>query len=517
MQVFFYKLLMDVLLWILRLLDGIFSLFKFLSGIETVNLKDGSAATLVDYFLGADAVTKVFWSIFLISIIVIAFSVIAAVVKSVVNMHGGERKPHGRTVGQGVGAIFVTIAMAAVMLFGISASNQILVYVHKSFTKGQEISIAKDIFDMSVEPFYEIDEKATRELEDNIDADGNYKQIIFKETQKDSGYINDNNIDTVDIFKDTGNSIFGSFVKSWGFEQIGKPPNGGKVDINSFNFLIAYFSSVALLVVLCMTMLGLVKRIYDLLLLFLSLPLIAGTVPLNDGAYFKLWRETVISKVILVYGAVISVNVFLLLMPLINGINFNMTTSAFMNNILKLFLIVGGGLSINGGQLLFARLFGTSAEESREMTQAARSAIAMGAAGIGTGKAIKTMALGGRDKAGNKTAGILGKAKGAAGGAVNFAGNTLGGNAYRSMVGGAHDAKSGLMNALKGSASSTKSAKSNAFMQRGGIIGSAAHGIKAHRAAVKTEKNKEFGRFALEQLEKKVIVLPGSKNKGGKK
>jgi hypothetical protein len=81
-----------------------------------------------------------------------------------------------------------------------------------------------------------------------------------------------------------------------------------------------------------------------------------------------------VSKVVIAYGAVFAVNVFLIMVPIINGFA--------IGSILKMLLLVGGGLSISGGTLLFARLFGTDAAESRDLAQSARTILAGGAAGI---------------------------------------------------------------------------------------------------------------------------------------
>lgn len=92
-------------------------------------------------------------------------------------------------------------------------------------------------------------------------------------------------------------------------------------------------------------MLGLVKRVYDLVLLFMALPLISATIPLDDGARFKQWRDSVVSKVILAYGVVLSINIFLLITPIINNISFaSLGWSAFVENLFKAFMLIGGAL-----------------------------------------------------------------------------------------------------------------------------------------------------------------------------
>ena len=169
-----------------------------------------------------------------------------------------------------------------------------------------------------------------------------------------------------------------------------------------------YLVLVIMLVAIIWSMLSLVKRIYDLVLLFIALPLVSATIPLDDGARFKQWRDSVISKVVLAYGVVFSINIFLLITPLLNDINFvSLGWSAFLENLFKAFMLIGGALSINGGQLLFARLLGTSAEEGREMAHSARALMAGVAAAGGLAKGAKNAVFGGTNKYGRQRKGLI--------------------------------------------------------------------------------------------------------------
>ena len=82
-----------------------------------------------------------------------------------------------------------------------------------------------------------------------------------------------------------------------------------------------------------------------------------STLPLDDGARFKNWRELFVSKLILAYGAVFAVNIFALVLPLINAVHLD-GVNGFGNAMFTIFMIVGGAMLIPAGQTLFARLFG---------------------------------------------------------------------------------------------------------------------------------------------------------------
>ena len=393
MDVLFEKILMGILLWILKLVDSIFGVFKQLAGIEPVNVR-GEDTDIVSVFLGNEAINNVFFGILIIAVVVCAIAMIVAIVKNFINMNGGERKSIAKISGQGLGTIFITLAMAGILMSGVFIANSFLQDVHYTF-KIDDQTLGNEIFKNSVEgytlyiPIYNDPNTGIDETEDNpvwevdengefvLDENGNQIPKIFgyKIDSGNSGWVG--NKEDFNIYKENPDSILGIRETNFiGLEKAHKEPYTGYwLKLGSFNYVVGFFSAVIILVAVGSACLGLIKRLYDIVILFLSLPLIVSTIPLDDGARFKVWRETVISKVIIAYGAVFAVNVFLLMMPIIGTIG--------ENTILKMLLIVGGGLSINGGILLFARLFGTDAAESRELAQSARTLLAGTAA---TGK-----------------------------------------------------------------------------------------------------------------------------------
>ncbi len=211
--------------------------------------------------------------------------------------------------------------------------------------------------------------------------------------------------------------------------------DGMVADPDNFNFIIAYICAIVLLIALIGATFGLVKRLFDIVILFIVLPGISATIPLDDGAKFKLWRETVISKVFLAFGTVIAVNVFLIVAPSLLSISIGTAESSLLNSVLRLVLVCGGALTISGGQLLFARLLGTSAEESREMGQSARTLFGGAMTALGGAKAAGRLAFGYRNANGQRVGGLIKGGAGAlgavGGGAANAIGSMIGGQAYR--------------------------------------------------------------------------------------
>ena len=152
------KLFAQLLFWLYELLDTIFEMFAVLCGIETLETVDADAPrSLIEIFLQSSAVTRAFLLIVIVSVFVAAASTIVAIVKNIINMKGGERKSHAKTVGQGFGSIIVTLCMALVMIVGISMSNIVLQKVYAATSPDDNVTPASILFDMCVSKDYVID------------------------------------------------------------------------------------------------------------------------------------------------------------------------------------------------------------------------------------------------------------------------------------------------------------------------------------------------------------------------
>ena len=131
----------------------------------------------------------------------------------------------------------------------------------------------------------------------------------------------------------------------------------GMVNPDKFLYLPSLIAGVALAIALVVAVLNLAKRVYEIIFMYFVMPMSMSTLPLDDGARFKTWRETFITKIVIAYGTVFSVNIFVLLLPLITRMRID-EISGFGNSMFLIFMIVGGAMVIPAGQALFCKLFG---------------------------------------------------------------------------------------------------------------------------------------------------------------
>ncbi len=318
MIIFFQELILQLFLWLLRLIDGTMELFSAISGVTKVNYQ-GQEVNLLEFILGDSTVGTIFWCIFILAI---GLTCIFTIVSLVKNMLSGARSVSG-IVGKFGLSLLGTMAMLAVVVLGILISGALLQLVAEIFQIGTTEKLSNALFNACVEDWlngYSVTEIDVADLS------------------------------VREIFGDYNTVMFGIWPKGW--------KCNGMVDPNTFLYLPAMIASIALGIALLLAIVNLAKRVYELVILYLVMPVSLSTLSLDDGARFKVWRETFITKIVLAYGAVFSVNVFALILPLITQMRIP-GISGFGNAMFLIIMIVGGAMVIPGGQALFARLFGS--------------------------------------------------------------------------------------------------------------------------------------------------------------
>ena len=87
-----------------------------------------------------------------------------------------------------------------------------------------------------------------------------------------------------------------------------------------FNFIIAFAFLVICLKLFVNIVIGLMKRIVELIALFIISPPIVAIMPLDGGKAFSNWRQNFVSKSVSVIATVVGMNVLFLLLPYLNQI-----------------------------------------------------------------------------------------------------------------------------------------------------------------------------------------------------
>ena len=317
MLIFFQELILLLFLWFLKVIDGIMEIFSAIAGVTDVTYQ-GERVNIIEFIVGASTVGTIFWCVFILAVGLTCIFTIVALVKNMI----ANNRNITTIIGKFFLALLGTLAMVVVVILGILISNAILVLVSEIFEIGNTTKLSNSIFNACVGDWV-------------------------------NGYsINEINVSTLSvrkIFGDYNTAAFGIWPTSW--------KNNGMVNPDTFLYLPSMIASIGLMIAMVVAIINLAKRVYEIVLLYIVLPVSMSTIAVDDGARFKIWRETFVTKIVLAYGTVFSVNIFILILPFISKMKIP-GVSNFANSMFLIFMIIGGALVIPAGQTLFARLFG---------------------------------------------------------------------------------------------------------------------------------------------------------------
>ena len=165
-----------------------------------------------------------------------------------------------------------------------------------------------------------------------------------------------------------------------------------------------------------------IRRLFDLLLLYLISPFFVATIPLDDGATFAKWRELFVAKFFSGFGVIFSMRYYLLLVPVIAGKELclykpTLPGGVMINNVLKLFMILGGAWAVYKSQSLIMQIMNQEAAMAEQQAGALISGMIIGtdttAANLGMaaatgGSSAALSGLGGRGSLGGSGGGMGG-------------------------------------------------------------------------------------------------------------
>lgn len=315
MLIFFQQLCLLLFLWLLKLVDGLMEIFSAISGITDVTYK-GEKVNIIEFLAGDSTVNTIFWCIFILAIGLTCIFTIAALIKNMIN----SQRNVSTIVGKFFLALLGTMAMLTVLFLIILISNSLLVLVSQIFQIGNTTKLSSALFNACA-----------------------------------GDWINGYSVSEFDISRLGVKEIFGDYTTGFVFPD--KWKYNGMVNPDKFLYLPSLIAGVALAIALVVAVLNLAKRVYEIIFMYFVMPMSMSTLPLDDGARFKTWRETFITKIVIAYGTVFSVNIFVLLLPFITRMRID-EISGFGNSMFLIFMIVGGAMVIPAGQALFCKLFG---------------------------------------------------------------------------------------------------------------------------------------------------------------
>lgn len=152
-------------------------------------------------------------------------------------------------------------------------------------------------------------------------------------------------------------------------------------DLWSFNFIVGFAGCIVCATLFINIIMGLIARLFMCIGLFLVAPPLFGLAPLDGGKAGKSWQENFMKQVLMAYGAVVGMNIFFLILPYMNEIDF--FNIAIADYFAQTLIIIVGLITIKAFIATLSGLIGaadaneTGGKISEEVGQVAGKATAM--------------------------------------------------------------------------------------------------------------------------------------------
>ncbi len=153
------------------------------------------------------------------------------------------------------------------------------------------------------------------------------------------------------------------------------------LNLKEYDFFFSWLAGICILVALASSLLMFVDRAIAIVILFIIAPISMSTAVLDDGQRFKLWRDQFLVKFLTGYGCIIGINVYALVIGAITTDDLVFFDNYILNNVMKIAIIVGGGVSMNRLMSLIGNLISQGAGSNELRDNAIATAQARGAFG----------------------------------------------------------------------------------------------------------------------------------------
>ena len=331
-----YGLFYQLQAGIFSLIDFIKKVFFKLCGLDTV-LIDGENNDLVSSLVLSDTIYRVFLTIFLIGVILLTLFLIIALIR--LNYQSNERKGRGTVFAKAGQSFLIMLLIPFLILAGMTLVNVIMASINSAMQ--QYIT------------------------EGNTLIGG---QMLV--TTGNNAYIGPvGQRETIERMFLTGELDYTklSTVKQY-------------YDIAEMNYVVGILGGLVMLVLFALSSITFIQRIFDIVLLYIVSPVSVSTIPLDDGNRFRVWKDMMISKILGAYGIILVMNLFFLIMPQVNKMQF--FDNNFENSLVHILFLIGGAFAITKANLVISQLCGAQAggREFAQMIYNFRSGLAFGKA-----------------------------------------------------------------------------------------------------------------------------------------
>jgi len=289
------------MLWLLDQLQNGFDVLIGLKDVTYTSAETGekTQSTLLQYFMNNEIIRNALVSITFIALALSIIFSIYAIMRSTLDFDFEGKRPVGRVLNSVAKMMIAFLIVPVIAVFGVSLASIVLKQTCTAISGG-DASLGKWVLAIS-----------------SIDAGRGNPPASFNDPN--TGLVAEPWASLV-----AGETNYLSFAT--------------QIHISRIDYILGYASIIFMSIVMIMCLFTFIKRIFDIIIMYITSPYFVSTIVLDDGEKFKRWRENFIARVLVGFGSVIGMRIFLMMVPVI------------MNDQLKIFDSVAG--NITGGYVI---------------------------------------------------------------------------------------------------------------------------------------------------------------------
>ncbi len=264
---------------------------------------------IIYYLFRTETARNILLSMVILGLFLLIIFTVLAFIK---NMYAAKQKRWQEIISSSIKGLINFLFLPVCCLLGVIAGNVLLQALNGATASSSDVTIGRQLFVTSA-----YNGNVFRDQWDGDATDVANLQILY------------NNTFGTNIQLEAGRD--GNYYAEY-LDQVFKSEKGPEINswwsVNAWyhlwniNYLMIAAGGVFLLFALIKISFGALKRLFMLVLLFVISPAVCSLYPLDDGSAVGKWRSKFIEQFFSVYGAVIGLNLFFDLVPLINSIQF---------------------------------------------------------------------------------------------------------------------------------------------------------------------------------------------------
>ena len=394
----FSTFLFDLVSMLYRIIEYVIDFFEIFSGISNVTY-DGQEMPFLNVLFVSPIIQKAVWGVAAIAFVLLLIFSTVAVVHSLGEAGGELTRPVSKVLQMTFKGFVRLILIPFTCLFLIAMSGTVLRSVYNGVKDvagdasqvkgadytGSSTSIPRVIFCLTT-----------------LDAANNQEyNITGKHTMDPEAVIALNDSVRAPFYYEDYNGPLGKE----GLDYTNRDKVSQFFNYKDIDYSLAIPLCLGMLFILIICVIKFIERVFNVIVLFVISPIFASTMPMDDGKRYDTWKEAFVGQLFMGFGSVVSMEIYLLLIPYLmdSGLTFGDGTVE-ANALIRVILLFGGAYSVHTAGTIITGILSGSAASAERSAQAHGAMVARtaGSTAIGAARFAGGIAMKGAGALGSK-------------------------------------------------------------------------------------------------------------------